>query len=140
MTRLALGLSGLIMTNSIQAYENFIEKFDFKGRVIYPCCGYDYQPSEVFKDIVFIDKDRKAVENLRKRGLKCINEDVKNVKMDCDLLILISPSLFSKDLLNSFTCKFILSNNLHGTADELRASKSAKEIYLGIPDYYLFEV
>ncbi len=124
-------------TGSINAYREFIKLFNFKGKVIYPCCGYDYLPSKVFDDVTFIDNDEKTIEDLKNRGLNAICGDVLEMNMDCELLIVINPSLSVEELLKSFSCKFILCNNLHGTADELR-SIGLKEIDLGVPDYSVF--
>lgn len=125
--------------NSTEAYRKFIKLFDFNGNVIYPCCGYDSQPAQVFDDVLFVDKDKKAIDELKKKELNAVCKDVLNLKEKCDLLIVINPSLSAKELLESFNCRHVLCNNLHGTADEMRKIEDFEEKDFGVVGYWLFE-
>jgi len=67
-----------------------------------------------------LDKNKDAIEELNEK---------------CDLLIVTNPFLSIDELLASFSCKYVLCNNLHGAADDMRKNQRFREIDLGVVGY-----
>lgn len=124
---------------STSAFKTFKEKYgDLKA--FYPSCGFDYSPSEIFSDVLFLDKDEKAISELKNRGLNAVVGDALNFDYSCDLLILINPSIDAGKLIPRFKPRFVICNNFHGTADELSKLEGYNmEGMLGV-DFWLFVI
>ena len=94
--------------------------------VYYPCSGADITPVLVFPDsrVVFADQNSDVVQLLQASGYEARLGKVGGILMESvDLLFLLNPQVSAIHLLSTVkTGGFILCNNYHRTADELKKS------------------
>ena len=116
-----------------KVFPEFKKKFALPNppQIFYPCCGFDASPSVFFKDCIYIDKDQRPINALRKEGLSAYqaNALAYDPQRRIDLLILFNPQLGrdeTLDLVKRIGPQFILCNNYHKTADNLRGDANFK--------------
>lgn len=123
---------------SVSSFRAFKQEYgDLK--VFYPCCGFDDSPSKVFGDVLFFDRSKEAISILRNKGLNAVAGEVLDFDYSCDLMILINPSILADKLVSRFKPRFVICNNLHGTADELDKSRDYELVKMLGVDTWLFE-
>jgi len=103
--------------------------------VLYPSCGYDASPAQVFDRVTFVDIEQGTegcVGKLQEAGLHAIKGDIRDYhpQEEHDLLILLNPAIPS-----SWTTQhlvqggFILANNYHGNASEMFRQPESYELW-----------
>lgn len=106
----------------VESYRAFQKEISDPESVFYPCCGIDASPSQVFRNVTYLDLDKNCIDVLRKEGLNAIQGDIKNYspKEMHDLLLLMNPTHAGLSALpHVINGGFIIANNYHGTASWL---------------------
>lgn len=125
---LSLEISGEL----VQQLNVFKESLHPKADLIYyPCCGTDASLTKVFPGsrIVFVDMDHDTVETLKKAGLEVYEESAAEFKLDMasDIVCIQNPQIPADQLVKNLKQKgYVVCNNYHGTATELRQQSSYK--------------
>lgn len=87
--------------------------------VLYPGCGIDTSPSEVFEQVTYVDINPGCIDQLQRAGFSAFNQDIREYRPDRlhDLLILMNPQ-FRPDHATPHlvTGGYIVANNYHGSA------------------------
>lgn len=98
----------------------------FSGGTIYhPCCAYDSSPSKAFGDdnrVVYVDQSEPDIAALRAAGQGAHVADAKTFNPGpVDVLIMLNPAIEASGPTSHVKPGgFVLANNYHGTASELR--------------------
>lgn len=132
----------------VGAYRKFAERYGTPSHVLYPGCGYDKSPSAVFRDVLYIDIDSRAVDALRSEGLDARIQDIKELVPDreFDLLLLMNFNIKEPHLSRLAVC-YVIANNYWKAADGLRKNPNfefVEDLYPELPrqnksaGYFLF--
>ena len=73
-------------------YRKFASKYGNPSNVLYPGCGYDASPSEVFPNVVYVDRKIVYVNALRAKELDARHTTIQDFEPDreFDLLIVMN--------------------------------------------------
>lgn len=107
----------------IDTYQKFVAEFGNPEVVFYPCCGTDGSASKVFKNVVYMDNFKASVIALQKEWFIAHEWDVTTFELEpkADVLIIMNPQLEADQLTQNVKSKgYVICNNYHLTADELR--------------------
>jgi hypothetical protein len=97
---------------------------------IYPGCGPDVSPSEIFDDVTYVDPDEESIDALLESDHNAFPTGIEDyVRKDHDLLIIRSPNCSALDMLKTLKSGgYIISNNWLGHAGELNKLKDEVEL------------
>ena len=139
-------------------YRKFASEYGMPTSVLYPCCGYDISPSEVFPSVIYVDTDSLVVEALRNAGKEAYCSDICDFQLsaDVDLLLVMNPQLDASYLAAKIKKGYVISNNYNHSAEQLGRDKnlefiknletgearlpdsSGEPFAFGAPGYFLF--
>jgi len=93
--------------------------------VLYPGCGNDASPSEVFDNLTYVDIDPKSLEMLEKNGLKTVLIEAKKYRGNHDLILLYNSDIPSSDILPNLNLGgYVLANEWKGHATEMTKNEN----------------
>ena len=72
------------------AFRKFASRYGQPLHVLYPGCGYDRSPSEVFLDVVYVDTNKFHIDLMRQDGLDAREADAHKFIPDRDFNLIIS--------------------------------------------------
>lgn len=116
---------------SIAQYKSFRDFYN-PNSVLYPSCGFDVSPSEVFDNVTYVDLEdgnEGCINALKSKGLNAIKGNIRDYtpKESHDLLILQNPCLYQDGTLwatqHLANEGHIISNNYHGNATFLNKQR-----------------
>lgn len=117
--------------SSIQAYTLFRDRIYNPRSVFYPCCSADASPSRVFGNITFLDRDKAAIDALKRIGLGALAMDIEeyNPVAKHDLLLLMNPAI-SPELATPHLVSggYVIANDYHSTATDLNGQRKFFEL------------
>jgi hypothetical protein len=120
----------------IAIYAAFKEHVLDAKSVFYPCCQYDASPEKVFPGTTFVDIEDKriagAMEMFRRHGLRAFKMDVADYRPEelHDLLILLNPAIHTSRAIHTLRKGgFVLANNYHENASQMRRNPEMYEIW-----------
>lgn len=110
----------------VQYLSVFRDTFHPKADVIYyPACATDSSVSKAFPQsrVIYVDIDKDAVAALQKAGFEAYNVSALTFKPDApaDVLLLLNPSIRAEKPLETVQDGYVLCNDYHGTATEVKA-------------------
>lgn len=127
---IANGLELKISENLVSLYERFASEYGMPSAVLYPCCGCDISPSEVFPSVIYVDQDPLVVQALSNAGKDIYHSDICDFQLpaDVDLLLVMNPQLDASYLAPKIKRGHVISNNYHHSAEQLGRDRNLEFI------------